>query len=452
MKSYAELSGALAGTPLFSGKTWKIAAEPWRFSEEETRELNVIGDACLAFYRAQEKLYLASATGKNLLRNETLYAPWVAGILDRGKPPRLVEHQRARALAGTLPPVIRPDLLITENGFALTELDSVPGGIGLTAFLEMLYLGKSAMPERFFASLVGGNHALRVAVAVSDESATYRPEFEWLASRLRQTCNAKIELCHPNELTISGDGVWLAQERIDVVYRFFELFDWTNFPAQENLMLAVERGNVRVFPPMRAFQEEKMSLALLTHPCLEVFWREALGEMHFSVLKKIVPATWILEPVENLPAGACLWAPKPMRDWRELAVLPRRERNFVLKSSGFCESAWGARSVTIGDDASQAEWEKALENALESGRRNSLYVLQDFKKPSCRSFKVYDETGSVHDNTVRARICPYYFVGEKQKARLGGVLATLCPADKKIIHGMSSASLVCAGSDPGVRH
>ena len=29
-----------------------------------------------------------------------------------------------------------PDLLITDHGFALTELDSVPGGIGLTAWLD----------------------------------------------------------------------------------------------------------------------------------------------------------------------------------------------------------------------------------------------------------------------------------------------------------------------------
>ena len=42
----------------------------------------------------------------------------------------------------------------------------------------------------------------------------------------------------------------------------------------------------------------------------------------------------------------------------------------------------------------------------------------------------------------RARLCPYYFVaGEADAARasLGGVLATICPADKKIIHGMTEA-------------
>jgi hypothetical protein len=42
----------------------------------------------------------------------------------------------------------------------------------------------------------------------------------------------------------------------------------------------------------------------------------------------------------------------------------------------------------------------------------------------------------------RVRLCPYYFVaGESDAARaeLGGVLATICPSDKKIIHGMTEA-------------
>jgi hypothetical protein len=50
---------------------------------------------------------------------------------------------------------------------------------------------------------------------------------------------------------------------------------------------------------------------------------------------------------------------------------------------------------------------------------------------------------------VRARLCPYYFVAgdnpAKPQVKLAGVLATLVPADKKIIHGMRDGILVpCA--------
>ena len=48
----------------------------------------------------------------------------------------------------------------------------------------------------------------------------------------------------------------------------------------------------------------------------------------------------------------------------------------------------------------------------------------------------------------RARLCPYYFVsgdGDNLRSALGGVLATIVPADKKIVHGMTDAILApCA--------
>lgn len=47
----------------------------------------------------------------------------------------------------------------------------------------------------------------------------------------------------------------------------------------------------------------------------------------------------------------------------------------------------------------------------------------------------------------RVRLSPYYFVQDK-KAHLGGVLATLCSPEKKLIHGMVDAVMVpCAISD-----
>jgi hypothetical protein len=35
--------------------------------------------------------------------------------------------------------VLRPDLVLTETGVSISELDSLPGGIGLTAWLNETY-------------------------------------------------------------------------------------------------------------------------------------------------------------------------------------------------------------------------------------------------------------------------------------------------------------------------
>lgn len=40
----------------------------------------------------------------------------------------------------------------------------------------------------------------------------------------------------------------------------------------------------------------------------------------------------------------------------------------------------------------------------------------------------------------RVRLCPYYFV-EQEKVQLRGALATIVPADKKLLHGMRDAIL-----------
>ena len=141
--SYEHIRSTLAAQPLFEDKTWQLSPAAWPLTPGQHEQLTAIGAACLEFHQALETLYLRSVAGKNLLRNKPLVAPWVADYLDRGKPPALVAHARDPKNRGAFPTVLRPDLLLTDEGFVLTELDSVPGGIGLTAFLNRLYGGAS---------------------------------------------------------------------------------------------------------------------------------------------------------------------------------------------------------------------------------------------------------------------------------------------------------------------
>ncbi len=145
--SYEHLRSTFAAQSLFEDKTWQLSPEAWPLSTEQVAQLEAIGVACLEFHQALENLYLRSAAGKKLLRNKPLLAPWVADYLDRGKPAHLIAHARDPKNRGTFPTVLRPDLLLTDEGFVMTELDSVPGGIGLTAFLNRLYTaGDPAAP------------------------------------------------------------------------------------------------------------------------------------------------------------------------------------------------------------------------------------------------------------------------------------------------------------------
>lgn len=461
---YAQARQALSNQSLFEDKTWLISPQAFPLTARQVETIRCIGQACYDFHRALETLYLRSVEVKNLLRNRDLVAPWVAEYLDRGKPQALVEHAREKALRGTTPMVLRPDLLITDEGFALTEIDSVPGGIGLTAFLNRLYAdvhgdaligaGEQDMVEAFYRVLCSrapSQTAPYIAILVSDEAATYRPEMEWLASQLRQR-GRRVYVFHPDEVMPLGDSICVDcdgdPQQVDVIYRFWELFDLANVSISEFLLKARLEAQLSLTPPMRHFQEEKLALALFHHHILEDYWQEALSRHSYKTLKQIIPRTWIMDPVE-LPPNAVLDAPfiggKPIYDWYQLAEAGKKERNLIIKISGFHESAWGARSVTLGSDSSRDEWEEAIQQAITMAE-TSLHILQVYQKPTRLSHPVYREDGNSYMMQGRARLCPYYFVDERnQSADLHGILATFCPADKKIIHGMKDAALMpCA--------
>ncbi len=455
--TYEDIREAFRQQPLFEDKTWQISPEPWPLTPDQIRQIEAIGLACHEFYRAMEMLYLRSVEGKNLLRNKALKAPWVADYLDRGKPAALIEHSRSKRLRGESPRIIRPDLLVTKEGFALTEIDSVPGGIGLTAYLNRLYgeNGTNLVGEgdlmihsfyRSMAAMAPDKSLPLIAILVSDEAQTYRPEMQWLASQLQQL-GKRVYCFHPSEIMPLGNTLCASidgnPEQIDVIYRFWELFDLSNVPVAGYILDAWEDSELVVTPPMRPFQEEKMGLSLFHHHLLEDFWRENLSKRAFKLLRKVIPRSWIMDRVA-LPPSAVLDAPniggRPIWKWEQLGEASQKERNLILKLSGYHEDAWGARSVLLGSDIPREEWQEGIKMALKSSPE-SLYILQDYHKPERLRHPVYKESGELREQEGRVRLSPYYFVDE-QGPQLSGILCTFCPANKKIIHGMRDAAML----------
>lgn len=455
---FGELCDAFNERELFEDKTWQLSPAAFPFDPDAVAELEGIGRAALDFHRALETLYLRSATGRNLLRNRTLEAPWAAEYLDRGKPSALVRYNRAPTYQGLLPPVFRPDLLLTEDGFALTEFDSVPGGIGLTAFLNRLYGrvdehvigGDDGMIDGFYRAVLAaadpGATCPLVAIVVSAEASVYRPEMEWLSEQLRAK-GKRVFCLGTADLIPLGGGLFFDlegnPEKIDIIYRFFELYDIQSIGTAEFLLEAIDAQEVAVTPPLRTIFEEKLSMGLFHHHLLQEYWEETVPKRALKILQKLIPRTWIIDP-RPLPPGAAHVGPmvggRLLHDWRELAQASQRERDLILKISGFHETAEGARSVLYGRDCSREEWEAGVENAVTMSTMH-LHVVQEYRKPVRRRHIVYDNEGGVREVDGRLRLCPYYFI-EKDQTTLSGVLATFCPADKKIIHGMKDAAMI----------
>src|SRR5213595_441956 len=445
--SLASIRASFPHEGLFAEKDFLLSPNPFPVDDKFAKELEQLGHRLYVFQRACNELYQRSIKGKQ--------PAWIAQYLDAGKPPELIEFSRQKQFRDELPLVIRPDLILTEAGYTIAEIDSVPGGIGLTGWLNQTYAalghdvlgGSDAMLEGFRGLLPDGGD-----IVISEEAATYRPEMNWIAAQLRQK--------FPNLewRVVNAETYEPAPGRN--VYRFFELFDLPNLPRTTALLDAVRNGAVRITPPIKPFLEEKMWFALFWMQPLREFWRRELGEKYFLKLQEVIPYSWPLDPTP-LPQHAVI--PRlEIHDWREAAKLSQRERDLLIKVSGFSPLGWGSRGIVIGSDVPQTEWQAAIEQAL-AEFQTTPRLMQRFHKARLFEHRDWDpDSGSPREirssakasSTMpsisrgelktmkgRVRLCPYYFI-EGDRVKLRGALATIAPADKKFLHGMSEAILV----------
>lgn len=416
----SELREGLPEGGLFGGGAWRWSPEPLKLSPLEARQMMSLGHPLAKFQQACDALYRRSAAGK--------LPEWLAELLDEGKPDWLARLQRDPAAAEQFPRVIRPDLILTDSGFAMTELDSVPGGIGVTAWLSQVYAeagydvlgGPDGMIDGFRSLLPTGG-----TVLVSDESADYRPEMEWLTRQL----GSAWSVAAAEEYQVDGEEL----------YRFFELFDWESIPQARRLAQEATAGNVKITPPFKPHLEDKLWLALLWSPALKKVWEQTLRGSHLKRLRELVPFGWVLDPAP-LPPHAAL--PRiNAHSWDEVANFSQKDRQLVLKVSGFHETAWGSRGVFIGHDMPGPEWSQRLHTALDQSSEQP-WILQEFREGRRIEHPVFRDDGSVEMMQGRVRICPYFFTDKQGETKFGGALATIVPADKKKIHGMSDGALV----------
>jgi hypothetical protein len=185
--------------------------------------------------------------------------------------------------------------------------------------------------------------------------------------------------------------------------------------------------------------EDKLWLALLWSPALRKTWEQMLRGSHLQRLREWVPFGWVLDP-SPLPPHASL----PRLDahsWNEVAEFSQKQRRLVLKISGFHPTAWGSRGVFMGHDLSSADWSEQLLNAV-SQSATQPWIVQEFHEGRLVDHPVFLDDGSVVQLRGRVRLCPYFFTDLAGQTTLAGCLATIVPADKKKIHGMTDGILV----------
>ena len=177
------------------------------------------------------------------------------------------------------------------------------------------------------------------------------------------------------------------------------------------LASVVEKGGVVVTPPMKHFQEENYHLLSFIIIAYSLFGKRHLILKQLDILQSSIPRSWILDPKE-IPQGAyldsrCVNGRKLTR-WTDLSKASKKDRRLVIKASGFHETAWGSRSVVIGDDVSGEEWGEKISEAL-NHFPSPVFIIQEFMKPRTFMHPVFSEGNEVSNESGRVRLSPYFF-------------------------------------------
>src|SRR5262249_57499752 len=101
---------------LFAQKEWLVSPQPFLIGAEFADELERLGHWLLKFVRKSNLLYHLSVNGKQ--------PRWISRYLDLGKPDQLIEI--AQKYRYEIPQVIRPDIILTPNGYPISSLTYVP--------------------------------------------------------------------------------------------------------------------------------------------------------------------------------------------------------------------------------------------------------------------------------------------------------------------------------------
>ncbi|MDQ2681001.1 MAG: hypothetical protein M3Y21_08280 [Candidatus Eremiobacteraeota bacterium] len=438
---------------------WRISPEPFALAPKTLERITTIGNDLFAFYKALNGLYNRSARGT---------APgFISEYLDQGKPEHIVRLARQNRFKQEIPSIIRPDLILTNDGFIASELDSVPGGMGFVGAMMQTYCrlgfesigGADGIPQQFSAMIKAVSRADHptVAIVVSEESNDYRSELSWLAAALNRMDILTAHVCSPQDIIFTEEALFIRfedgrEEKIDCLYRNFELFDLLNIPKQELMLYAARHNRVKITPPPKAHMEEKLAFALLHHPLLKTLWKAELGPEIFARLQLLFPETWVIDP-RPMPPQSVIYglevAGGPVNDWMRLSLLGKSERDFVVKPSGFSELAWGSRGVRMANDQTKDEWVATLKEAIDNFETTPRILQRFYKGKRVRQPYFDRRADEVRSFDGRVRLCPYFFI-TGESVQIGGILATVAPADKRLIHGMTDAVMApCIVKDDG---
>lgn len=384
---------------------FRVSPKPFKLTKAQKEEMLNIGkavcdymDACIELYKKDE---------------------YVRTVLNRGKPDSLIDVEEPKYM------FLRPDLILTEDGFSICEIETSPFGLALAEVLNRTYGNEGFDPlvnQNDLSNYIQSCIAETGTIAYSDKVKSFGGQLDFLAEQVFSGTNTNW-----NSRNITGKEVEKAKE----IYRAFYLSEAVKNPEVASFLL--ESHN---FIPSRTPQfEEKALMAFIWDKRYTDYFRKALGQSSFDVLRKAIPKTWILGEEDyvdgGLPGGASTSI--------QVASLGKKQRRIVLKKSGFDDgSSWGESVVFLHKKGAGYATE-CVQKGLEDS--NHLYVMQEFRTGKDVDMQYFDENnnGQLVTMTSRIRLTPYFSYIGKSKGKLIAVKVTGCDRSAELIHAGTSS-------------
>lgn len=384
---------------------FRVAPEPFWVDEVQARTLERLGPVLSDFWDATAELYAVDERAHELL--------------DRGKPEIMRDVEAPNYI------FLRPDIVVTEEGLGICEIETSIFGLGLAELLNRGFseYGFDTLAEdRRLQAHITASTPPEGMIAFSDKTKAFEGQLKFLADTVFSASWRFWGVEHAKRAN-----------RDSPTYRAHYLHEYLTDRFIKRLY-EDEEGD-QIVPGLTPQFEEKAILAFLWDKRFERHYRQQLGDSDYDFLKTLVLPTWIVGEEESFSPGL----PGNFQESVDLATLPRSKRGFVLKASGFGDSSSWSEGVSFLQDKSSATAREQL-TAAQKGSCHQLQVVQEFRE-GAKLPVTYEDGTYLVETRNRFRLTPYY------STKLGELLvikATGCEGTNRIHASTTSVNTAVA--------
>ena len=380
---------------------FRVSEQPFTLTKPQRQELGEIGHVICDYMDSVIELYNSSDE--------------VRETLNKGKPDIYLNGQAPQYL------FLRPDLILTREGFSVCEIETSPFGLALAEILNNAYGQENfdtVINQNTLKNYISSQAPEQGTIAYSDKTAAFSGQIQFLAEQIFSEGGKKWD-----SSIIDGKNIDSKE-----IYRAFYLSEYLN---DENVARLLEESKT-FLPTLTPQFEEKAILSFIWDSRFVDFFKSKLGEADFKHLRRIIPPTWILGQEANFDLGM----PRGITNSLSIADLEKGKRKFVLKQSGFSNSSSWAEGVAFLHKLSH----KGAREKLEAASKDSshMYILQDFKEGKHQKMEYTETDGTIKKMDAKIRITPYYSFSGRSKGELLAAKVTGCE-DTDYIHATTAS-------------